>query len=187
MTNKTPTQFIKHLDIPTEKKKLNKTWLFLKFAIVFFVLSTAIYGGVMFYNTHDFRSPILFQNPVPVKELNIESPVPSKSGILIKQSYAEELTPEEYIEHKFGKYGQIALAVAKAESGLREEAINTNTNGSIDSGIFQINSVHWGKEGCSLKELLEWKKNVDCAYQIFEASGFTPWTVFKSGAYIAKL
>jgi hypothetical protein len=36
----------------------------------------------------------------------------------------------------------IAAAVAMAESGGRSDAVNSNTNGSTDRGLWQINSVH---------------------------------------------
>jgi Lysozyme like domain len=94
---------------------------------------------------------------------------------------------EKYICDKWGSYKcATAIAIAKSESGLREQAIGINDN-SIDVGIFQINSVHFSKEGCSLKELVDAKKNVDCAYKIYEASGWNAWSVYKSGVFKEKL
>src|SRR3972149_4069999 len=60
-------------------------------------------------------------------------------------TYPEEIdTPiEKYICERFGPYQCInALAIAKSESSLREDAIGININ-SIDIGIFQINSIHF--------------------------------------------
>lgn len=190
MTNKTPTQFIKHLDIPTEKKKLNKASKIFKISFLFFVICLSLLGILSifkFIDEHTFRNPIIIRFQSPIINKDMVSPVGSKSAYLIPQAEAEEPTLEEYVISKFGKHGQIALAVFKAESGLREDAYNVNTNGSIDVGVAQINSVHFTKEGCSLKELIEWKKNVNCAYQIFEASGFNAWTAFKNQSYVNKL
>lgn len=39
-------------------------------------------------------------------------------------------------------YARMASAIAMAESGGRSTATNQNSNGSIDRGIFQINSTH---------------------------------------------
>lgn len=75
--------------LPEQKKNFKWSWLLLKLSFFFFLLSFAIYGGAMFYNTHDFRSPILFQNPVPKKQINMHSPTASQSAF-IGQSYAEE-------------------------------------------------------------------------------------------------
>lgn len=95
-----------------------------------------------------------------------------------------------YIFEKFGNtYGAVALAVFKAESGLREDAFNINTNGTIDVGVTMINSVHFSKEGCSLKEVATWKGNIDCAYGIFEAHGkkFDAWVAYTRNMHLAHM
>lgn len=39
---------------------------------------------------------------------------------------------------------QVLYAIARVESGLNPSAVNrANRNGSIDTGLMQINSVHW--------------------------------------------
>lgn len=95
---------------------------------------------------------------------------------------------EKYICDKWGVYDcKNALAIFKAESGLREEAFNINTNGTIDVGIAQINSIHFKKKSCSLKEIVDAYKNIDCAYQIFKASGWNPWVTYQNGNFISLL
>ena|SRR3990167_3486644 len=174
--------------IEMSKGKPNKTWVFFKFSVIFCLLSLSIYGGFMFYDTHDFRSPILFQNPVPVKQLNIESPVGSKSAGLIQKVDAAELSDEEYIRMKFGNHGDIAVAIAKAESGLREKAVGHNTNGTIDVGCWQVNSIHLKKDNLTLETLLDCKKATDWVYDnLYLYQGFNPWVAFKTGSYLAKL
>lgn len=141
-------------------------------------------------NTHKIlaRTPIemKIQNPVVIEEV--------KPLTVISPVVMEELTPkfdtdiEKYICEKFGQMDcKIAVAVAKAESGLRENAININTNGTIDVGIYQINSIHFNKEGCSLKEIADQYKNVDCAYSIWEKQGWNPWVAYTSQSYLEKL
>lgn len=84
-----------------------------------------------------------------------------------------------YILEVFGDDADRAIAVAKCESGLRPNAINNkNTNGTIDHGIFQINSVHEKKRGSAFKS--DWKANVRVAKQIFDEQGFRPWVCAKS-------
>ena len=54
-----------------------------------------------------------------------------------------ELTIEEHIcKASNGKYCDILINLAKCESSLRKDAMNVNTNGTVDIGIFQINTVH---------------------------------------------
>lgn len=94
-----------------------------------------------------------------------------------------EMTTEEYICHVFGNDCKLALAVSQAENGTREcERLNINTNNSLDIGVFQINTVHL-KKGWKLPDLLDCHKNIDHAYEIFKAQGFTPWVAYNSGSY----
>lgn len=137
------------------------------------------------FDTHYFQ-----WNPVVVLDLNqpfyIQERVPEVQVEKVLLDYPDEIdTPlKEYICEKFGNYDcKIALSVASAESGLREDAYGVNTNGTIDIGVFQINQVHWEKEGCSPKELFDAYKNVDCAYQIWQVQGWTPWVAYQNGAF----
>ena len=128
-----------------------------------------------------------FKEPMTLTRRSTISPIVKVVKIL---EYPEEIdTPiEKYICDKFGVYDcKNALAIFKAESGLREDAININTNGTIDVGIAQINSIHFKRKGCSLKELVDQYKNVDCAYSIYKEQGFTPWVAFLNGNFKAKL
>lgn len=137
-----------------------------------------------FFDNHYFQ----FNQVVSIQ---LASPLEIKKREAVVQyiellDYPDEIdTPlEEYICDKFGVYDcKTALAIAKAESGLREEAFNVNSNSSIDVGVFQINSTHFDRPGCSLKELVDAEKNVDCAFEIFSEQGWAPWTVYRSGAF----
>jgi hypothetical protein len=78
-----------------------------------------------------------------------------------------------------------AVAIAKAESGLRCNAINTNNNKSVDSGLFQINSVHKAKyQG---KNIFDCETNIEVAYQIYKNQGWSPWITYKNGKHIKFL
>lgn len=103
----------------------------------------------------------------------------------IRTAEAKELTTEEYVCTKDWDC-KTAIAIAKAESGMRCDAQNVNTNGSVDLGYFQVNSVHL-KKGWKAIDLLDCRKNVDYAYELYEAQGFSPWTAYKSGAYLKHL
>lgn len=62
-----------------------------------------------------------------------------------------------------------AVAVAYAESLGDPEAVGRNPNGSKDSGLWQINSIH-GFSG--LKDPLE---NARAAYEVWRVQGWTAW------------
>jgi cell wall-associated NlpC family hydrolase len=79
----------------------------------------------------------------------------------------------------------IAVAVARAESNGNPSAINTsNSNGSTDYGLWQINSVHGGS-GFDPARSRDPEYNAMWAYRIYEAAGrqWRPWTTYNTGAY----
>jgi hypothetical protein len=72
----------------------------------------------------------------------------------------------------------IAAAVALAESGGDPNASNTNANGSIDRGLWQINSVH------GAQSTFDVTANTKAAIAISNnGKNWNPWVTFKSGAY----
>ena len=79
----------------------------------------------------------------------------------------------------------MALAVQLAEnpSGACEIYHYNTSDGTLDWGYFQINSVHLKNPGLNLKDLLDCKANIDYAYRLFLQKGFAPWTAYTSGAY----
>lgn len=76
---------------------------------------------------------------------------------------------------------KVAVAIMLAESGGDPAAVNRNRNGSIDRGVFQINSIHGAKFPGNLHDPLY---NATAARAIFlDAKGWSPWSTYKSGAY----
>lgn len=62
-----------------------------------------------------------------------------------------------------------AAAVALAESNGRKGAVNINRNGSRDSGIWQINSVH------GFTNLHDPLVNAQAAFEVWQQQGWTAW------------
>lgn len=73
----------------------------------------------------------------------------------------------------------MAAAIAMAESGGNPNAQNSaNSNGTIDRGLFQINSVHGAQSTFDLAS------NIRAAIQISNnGSNWQPWSTFSNGAY----
>lgn len=70
------------------------------------------------------------------------------------------------------------VCTARHESALYEEATNRNRNGSIDRGLFQVNSVHvGGTPGCPSNgaALFDATVNTRCAYAIYRMQGLNAW------------
>lgn len=74
----------------------------------------------------------------------------------------------------------MALAISQAENGTRQcdRVSKPNSNGTRDFGVFQVNEIH-SKKG----NLKDCKDNIRVAYEIFKASKWNAWTVYKTGAY----
>ncbi len=69
------------------------------------------------------------------------------------------------------------VCTAKYESAFYDRASNHNSNGSTDYGLFQINSIHVGKGGCTAtaSSLYDTTTNTSCAKQIFDEQGNNAW------------
>ncbi|MFZ2523629.1 MAG: hypothetical protein WAW92_04560 [Minisyncoccia bacterium] len=109
-----------------------------------------------------------------------------RAGIFwIYSAPSEEDQIKRYIVKTFHEQPQIALAVFTAESHL-----NTCTEGDKNNrkapegswGIAQINkSVH--KELIGDRDLCNWKDNIDIAREIWEESGWKPWSAYNSDVF----
>lgn len=76
----------------------------------------------------------------------------------------------------------IAVAVGLAESGGNASATHHNSNGTIDYGLMQINSVH-----SALIASGTWSNpndNMRMAKSVKDSSGWKAWTTFSTGAYL---
>jgi hypothetical protein len=91
---------------------------------------------------------------------------------------------QQYACNKFGSACRIALAVQRAENPRGDcEIYHYNSDGTLDWGYFQINTVHLKRAGVNLRGLLDCRANIDFAYQLYTERGFEPWTTYRSGAY----
>lgn len=123
---------------------------------------------------HDEPLPTL--TPTPVSELSINTPEEPMLEKLQSQGSLESEKQQiiKYIVEVFGEHAPDAFNVLHCENrNLNPYAVNHNRNGTIDRGLFQLNSAYWGGE-----ENFDWKTNIDKARMIFDRAGQTwrPWT-----------
>jgi hypothetical protein len=92
---------------------------------------------------------------------------------------------QQYACKKFGSACRVALAIQRAENPQGKcEIYHYNTDGTLDWGYFQINTVHLRRPGLNLRDLLDCRANINFAYELYvEKRGFTPWSTYNSGAY----
>ena len=108
-----------------------------------------------------------------------------EAGAAQADQFGRRLTAyQQYACNKFGSACRIALAVQRAENPRGAcEIYHYNSDGTLDWGYFQINTVHLKRAGVNLRDLLDCKANIDFAYQLYTERGFEPWTTFNNGAY----
>lgn len=96
---------------------------------------------------------------------------------------------QQYACEKFGSQCRIALAIQRAENPQGKcEIYHYNSDGSLDWGYFQINTVHLKRPGVNLRDLLDCKRNIDFAYQLYRERGnFKAWSTYTSGRYRREL
>jgi hypothetical protein len=155
-------------------------------ALAFFAL---VGGSGWWFHQHytlSFQSPIKLQSPIVIAERMVNEEAAEAQA----DQHGRGLTAwQQYACRKFGPHCRLALAIQRAENGQGKcEIYHYNTDGTLDWGYFQINTVHLKRPGLNLRDLLDCKANIDFAYQLFTEKGdFTPWSTYKSGAYRAYM
>lgn len=156
-------------------------------------LMSIFYRLLVAYNEWSTNYRWFLQAPVRIVFQRVWN-VEKRQPLVTIQPWVEEDTDYDHLNDtekkicdKWGMYEcKTAIAVAKAESGLKPEAIHYNSNDTFDAGIFQINSIHWEKCG-GLKALLDEDTNIECAYQMWTEQGWTPWAVFNNNRFKENL
>jgi len=149
--------------------KSNIPVLFLLASILlslFFARSNEAYFSVR--ASEELVSPVPEASPTP-------SPLPTPTPTVCKTEKCQVL---QYITEKFGERAADAIVIIRTceNSTFDQSRTNHNRNGTVDYGIFQINSIHEKRYGGAFKT--DWKANIDVAFEIYKSAGekFTPWT-----------
>jgi hypothetical protein len=96
---------------------------------------------------------------------------------------------QQYACRQFGPACRVALAIQRAENPQGKcETYHYNSDGTLDWGYFQINTVHLKRPGLNLRDLLDCKANIDFAHKLYlEEHGFSAWSTYNNGAYLKYL
>lgn len=148
----------------------------LPLAIGYLFLALCLASVLVYIYKEPLVSPVVenWVTPVQAKE---EVYIPCEKGV------AEYLECESVKGNITDKEARIMLAIAKAESGLKETAKNKI---STARGVFQIVFHTWENNNCT-GERLEWKDNTKCAIKIMKRSGFTQWEAYNNKSYLRYL
>jgi hypothetical protein len=169
-------------NLSNKRSRLNRRKSFIKRHLPYWklYLSLAILSGVAGYiillGTIEFTHR-LFSFVAEAPTVAHAQEVAGESASLKIEVKYPTLNPNEtereqnigLIKKIWGRDQEIGLAIAKCESGYRTHAVGHNTNGTIDEGIFQANSVH------GMPEMQVAVANISYAYTLFLKQGTTPW------------
>ena len=156
-------------------------------AAVFLVITGAflVYWALQIHE----RYTISLQSPV---HLRLHWPLVIARRMISEQATQAQLDQhrpltayQQYACLKFGDACRIALAIQRAENPDGKcEIYHYNSDGTLDWGYFQINTVHLKRPGLNLRDLLDCRANIDFAYQLYsERQSFSAWSTFNNGAY----
>jgi hypothetical protein len=155
-----------------------------------FVVCVCVLAG-WWFSVHyavAFQSPLKIRFQAPL--LITERVDPAETAAARQDQQGRRLSGwQQYTCRKFGRDCRVALAIQRAENSAGKcEIYHYNSDGSLDWGYFQINTIHLQRADLNLRDLLDCRANIDFAYKLYvEHGGFSPWSTFRSGAYLQYL
>ena len=151
------------------------------------LIASAAVGFLLDRYTLSLQWPVRvhFQSPLVISQ---RSPSEEVATAEADQKGRHLSAYQQYTCLKFGSSCRVALAIQRADNpGGACEIYHYNSDGTLDWGYFQINTVHLQRPGLNLRALLDCKANIDFAYVLYQERGFAPWTTYNSGAYLKFL
>ncbi len=129
------------------------------------------------------------------KTLTIKPKIPLRLNVLDKNEYYHRLSKNPEVVSLFKLYfpkieeAKIMRAISLAESKGKKIAINRkNRNGSVDSGFFQINTIH-RKKGEDKETFVLRMHNLEAnfkeARRILDTQGLQAWSTYNDKKYLA--
>lgn len=147
------------------------------FVCIIILLLAAIWQSVMNKKQEDreLKSPLAIPRAMSELKVQAKEMEQVEKDLTATQIYTEKQQILNYIVEVFGDDAPDAIVVIRRceNASFNPKAVNYNRNGTVDRGVFQLNSQYWGGE-----ELFDWKKNVEVAYKVFVRAGkkWTPWS-----------
>jgi len=158
------------------QKSIDKFWEFIK---PLFIAALGISIGITFtiitiYIQQEETRIVFDRASVSSQDM---AELVSTDSDLDKETTKSVSSPEalsDKIKRTFPEEPETMIAIAKAESSFRADAVNVNRNGTKDCGVFQVNEIH-GYD-------CEWLKDIDnnllAAREVYEKQGLTAWMTY---------
>lgn len=165
----------------TRYESENKVSLFAYIIILTLSLCLASFSGMVgVVRAEELVSPYVSHEFNTGRSISVEEYGCVRFGVCEDSQITEKQEILSYIVEVFGDdSADIITMVRKCENSTFEmHRDNHNSNGTLDKGVLQINSVHLsGKEFPICKSAHDdWKLNIDCGKAIFDKYGLSAWS-----------
>lgn len=128
------------------------------------------------------------QEPAPkVPAVAPPAPQPPVTQATQVTTYASGCSTYGSIFRQYAWNVSVAEAICMAESSGDPYNHSSNTNGTIDRGLMQINSIHSDMVDGNLSALYNPTVNIAVAWRIYSADGWRAWSAYKNGHYLRYL
>lgn len=150
-----------------------------------FILATILF--MIFMPNREVKVKFVEANEGSEEQISI-TPTPSKMPQIDKlpSKRINDYSPkvEGLIRDIFGTDADVALAIARAESGLRCDAVGDRHLSPSSYGVFQIRAFI-NRPG--IEELTDCETNIRYAKFMFDRQGWQPWSAYTNKAYLRFL
>ena len=144
-------------------------------------LALAFVSGILSVFIGSLLAVTLFKIYVPLESLKVVTKVETVyTGYQPKNEIEELICQEKY---KWDCHIMSAIAMAESGQNCLADNTGTNRNGTVDRGIFQINSIH--KFDTSM--LFDCEYNIEAGYKIWLSQGYKAWSAFNNHSFAKYL
>lgn len=148
-----------------------KTKILVTLASLIFLLA----GSGWFFGRYQlkFQSPVVLRTPIEIiRRALAYNVVAAPDPLPLNEN-------EQYLCRTFGGQCRIALEIQRRENGTEQcDRMHVNDNHTVDFGFMQINSDHLNSS-VRVADLIDCKKNIDIAYQLYKQQGWGIWSTYK--------
>lgn len=151
--------------------------IFSNFLIWFIVIGNAFVPYRVYYsNATSFPELVSTDSVASSISVSLDSSAvkDERAGEIVTES-TQQTDIESLIRKTFPECPDTMVAIARAESHFRTNAINVNRNGTKDCGIFQVNSIH----GYDCEWLFDVQNNLKAARAVFDKQGLNAWMTYR--------
>lgn len=151
--------------------------------IIILSIVTAFMAGIIKGEgqTREEANEIIKNQIALSKEIKVQEEKRAKCVEVLKELKIPNTCEEvRKIINEFGR-DKIFVAVILHESNFDRNAVNVNEDGSVDRGIFQLNSNYWGEVNGDIDH------SISKAKKCLEDNGIRCFWAYRNGSYLKHL